>query len=143
MAGPFSRVQGGDAVNERGGYDPGPRTVEELAPPPKGPGAGVAPEAPPDSSTDPPDPQDVLDAALIAHELTQARKVLATHKLRLAMSRAGVTLAQPAHDRQILKDIAAARKTLDLLERLAVEGLPEPGALEVATADLAVPTLRG
>jgi len=29
--------------SKRGGYEPGPKTASELAPPPKGPGAGAKP----------------------------------------------------------------------------------------------------
>ena len=29
-----------DAITTRGGYEPGPKTVSELRPPPKQPGAG-------------------------------------------------------------------------------------------------------
>lgn len=31
------------SLEKRGGYEPGPKTASELAPPPKGPGAGAKP----------------------------------------------------------------------------------------------------
>jgi hypothetical protein len=34
-----------DAITKRGGYEPGPKTVSELRPPPKQPGAGSNPKS--------------------------------------------------------------------------------------------------
>jgi hypothetical protein len=34
-----------DTITKRGGYEPGPKTVSELRPPPKQPGAGSNPKS--------------------------------------------------------------------------------------------------
>lgn len=45
MAKPGTGKGAGGAIEKRGGYEPGPKTVSQLAPPPKNPGAGSKPSS--------------------------------------------------------------------------------------------------